>query len=125
MSNINETLSFGNTLKYIRAKRNLPIRKFSEITGISPAYICDLEKGHRKGTFEILTNISEKLILSEHEQKILINAFYRDRMSLPKNLINYLIDNDLLETLNILTEYDKDGANIKSLALKLKNNKQL
>lgn len=125
MNNEIEKLSFCNTLKYIRFKRDLTIRKFSEITGISPAYICDLEQGHRKGNLGIVKNISEKLILSEEDHKILINAFYRDHLSLPEDLIYYLIDNDLLDSIKILKEFDQDGSNIKRLSNDLKNSKQL
>lgn len=117
-------VTVGNIIKYIRTKKNLTIRSFSDITGISPAYICDLEKGFRKGTLETVNIISKKLMLTGAENKVLFNAFYRDHLSLPEDLIYYLIDNDLLDSISILKEKDPDGSNIKRLSLNLENNKK-
>lgn len=119
MENKEKHISFSTTLKLIRAQKNLTVRKFSEITGISPAYICDLEKGYRKGTLETVNTISERLILSENENKLLMNSFYRDHLSLPEDIIYYLIDNDLLDSIRTLKKNDKNGDHIKTLALNI------
>ena len=124
MENKEKHISFSTTLKLIRAQKNLTVRKFSEITGVSPAYICDLEKGYRKGTLEMVNTISERLMLSENENKLLMNSFYRDHLSLPEDIIYYLIDNDLLDSIKTIKENDKCGEIIKTLALNL-NKKEL
>ena len=123
MENNEEHLTFSTTLKLIRAQKNLTIRKFNEITGISPAYICDLEKGYRKGTLEIVNIISKKLMLSKDENKLLMNSFYRDHLSLPQELIYYLIDNDLLDSIKFIKENDQNGNSIKTLASNLHQKK--
>lgn len=123
MNSLKKQLTFGDTLKLIRIQKNLTIRNFSEITGISPAYICDLEKGYRKGNLNTVMKISEKLILSEDENKMLMYSFYREHLSLPEELIYYLIDNDLLDSIKIIKENDKNGERIKTLALNLKQKK--
>lgn len=125
MNNTQEHLILGNTLKLIRAQRDLTMRKFSEITGISPTHICDLENGNRRGTLQVIQKISKTLILSEDENKLLMNAFFHDNSMLPKDLLYYLISNDLLDTIKILKEYDQDGSNVKRLAQNLENNKRL
>ena len=123
MNSLKKQLTFGDTLKLIRIQKNLTIRNFSEITGISPAYICDLEKGYRKGNLNTVMKISEKLILSGDENKMLMYSFYREHLSLPEELIYYLIDNDLLDSIKIIKENDKNGERIKTLALNLKQKK--
>lgn len=120
-----DNLKLGQVIKYLRAKKHLTIRKLSEITGISPAYICDIEQGFRKGTIDTVNIISDRLALNGFENKLLFNAYYRDHLSLPENLIYYLIDNDLLDSINIIKENDQDGSYIKRLAHDLQNNKKL
>ena len=113
---------FGKTLKSIRETRNLSIRQFSKICDFSPAYISDLEKDNRKPTIELINRISNNLILTEEEKNTMKNAFIHDRLEVPSELLYYLIDNDLIESLKILKELDSEGKNIKRLAFSLKNN---
>lgn len=124
MKTIKKALLFGTALKLIRIEKNLTMRKFSDITGISPAYLCDLEKGNRKGTLEVAKTICEKLILAEEETKMLMNAFYREHLTLPEDIIYYLLDNDLLGSIKTIKENDKCGKSIKTLSLNI-NKKEL
>lgn len=119
METVKKSLSFGTTLKLIRIEKNLTMRKFSDFTGISPAYLCDLEKGFRKGNLEIAQTICEKLILTEEQTKMLMNAFYRDHLTLPEDIIHYLIDNDLLDSIRDIKKSDQCGESVKTLALNL------
>ena len=118
-----KTLKFGSTLKLIRLEKELTMRKFSDITGISPAYLCDLEKGYRKGNLELVRTICEKLTLTKQEHKMLMNAYYRDHLSLPEDIIYYLIDNDLLDSIRNIKENDQHGESVKTLSLNLNQKK--
>lgn len=118
-----KTLIFGSTLKLIRLEKELTMRKFSDITGISPAYLCDLEKGYRKGNLETVKTICEKLTLTKEEHKMLMNAFYRDHLSLPEDIIYYLIDNDLLDSIRNIKENDQHGESVKTLSLNFNQKK--
>lgn len=118
-----DNLKFGKVLKNLRINRNFTIRMLSSVLSISPAYICDLEQGNRKITLELLNKIRERLNLTEDEEMIVIEAFTYDRLSIPLDLLNYLIDNNLIGSLKTLKDFDKDGSNIKKLALNLKNKK--
>lgn len=122
MEDIVEKNKFGNVLKQIRTNQNLSLREFAKLCMFSPAYISDLEKNHRKPTLEVIKRISENFVITEEEQKIIMNTFIHDRLELPIELLYYLIDNDLIESLRILKEVDKDGQNIKRLAFSLNKN---
>lgn len=36
---------FGNNIRNLRTERKISLAKFSEITGISKGYLCDIENG--------------------------------------------------------------------------------
>lgn len=113
---------FGSTIKCIRNNRNLSLRDLAKLCEFSPAYISDLEKNNRKPSIEVIKRISERLELISEEQKMVMDAFFHDRLEIPSELLHYIIDNDLIESLNILREFDSDGQDIKNLAFSLKNN---
>jgi len=51
-----------------------------------------------------------------------MKAFARDRLDIPVELLYYLIDNELIESIKIIKNEDAKGETIKRLALALKNN---
>jgi transcriptional regulator with XRE-family HTH domain len=112
-------LKFGEVLKDVRTTRNMTVRDFSDTCSISIAYICDLEKGNRKVTPQVMSNMTSNLILTEEEQKAMINAFAYDRLQIPAELLYYLIDNDLLESIKIFKEHDEKGIKVKQFAKSL------
>ena len=109
-------LKFGVILKNIRTTRNMTVRDFSDTCFMSVGYISDLEKGNRKATAQVMNNITTNLNLTEEEHKDMINAFAYDRLQIPSELLMYLVDNDLLPSLKVLKENDKEGKSIKKLA---------
>jgi len=116
-------LKFGVVLKKIRTSRSMTVRDFSDTCLMSPAYVCDLENGNRKATAQVMNSLTNNLTLTEEEHKEMINAFAYDRLQIPSELLMYLIDNDLLPSLKVLKEHDKEGTSIKKLAKTLKSNK--
>ena len=110
---------FSVVLKNIRTTRNMTVRDFSDTCSISAAYVCDLEKGNRKVTSQVMSNMTSNLNLTEEEHKAMINAFAYDRLQIPKEVLYYLIDNDLLESIKIFKEYDAKGTKVKQLAKSL------
>lgn len=123
MKEILEQNKFGNVIKEIRENRNLSIRGLATLCEFSAAYISDLEKNNRKPTLKVIKHMSDNLKLTEIEHKMMMDAFAHDRLQIPVDLLYYVIDNDLIESLKVLKEVDKEGQNIKSLALSLDKNK--
>ena len=111
---------FGSFLKSMRYNRALTMRDFANVLGISAAYISDLENGNRKPTINLLNKISSSLALTEEESKVMFEAFSYDRLQVCPDIVHYLLDNDLIETLNTLKQYDSDGSKVKKFTLNLK-----
>lgn len=44
--NMNPKSTFGQTLRECRLKRNLTLRKFAEMAGVSPTYVSQVEQGN-------------------------------------------------------------------------------
>ena len=115
------SLKFAKVLKEIRESREISIRLFSSICGFSPAYISDLEKSNRKPTLNVINSIIENISLSKEEKAILLKSFNHDRLNIDEELLHYIIDNELVESLRVFKEFDLDGSHVKSLAKTLKN----
>ena len=113
-------LKFGVVLRDIRTSRNMTVRDFSDTCSMSVGYICDLEKGNRKATLQDMDNVVNNLILTEEEHQEMINAFAYDRLQIPVELLYYLIDNNLLESIKAFKEYDEKGTKVKQFAKSLK-----
>ena len=70
----------------------------------------------------MLQRILKKLDLTKTEKEEVMKAFARDRLDIPVELLYYLIDNELIESIKIIKNEDAKGETIKRLALALKNN---
>lgn len=55
------TDSFGVVLKVWRASKGLTAKTLAELYGCSPAYICSLEKGNRKPSYETVIKLADVL----------------------------------------------------------------
>lgn len=119
----NETLIFGQFLKEIRNNRKMSLRSFAGILGVSAAYLLDLENNARKVTINIINKIKSNLVLTQDEELKMEKAFMHDRLIISTDLLYYLIDNDLLDSIKTIQEEDKKGESIKRLALTFKQNK--
>ena len=114
-----EQTKFSKVLSYIRSKNNLTIKAFSEKTGLSTTYIFDLEKGNRLPTEEVITKLVNNIQLSESETQLLWDCFVYDRHAIPQDILNYLLDNDLLEYIRAIKEKDEKGIEFKRFALQI------
>lgn len=74
-------LPFGEYVKQRRESLKMTMRDFAEKVQISPAYLCDIEKGNRKPPVKYLEKIAEVLQITDAEE---LNAFY-DSAGVSKN----------------------------------------
>lgn len=74
-------LPFGEYVKQKRENLKMTMRDFAEKVQISPAYLCDIEKGNRKPPVKYLEKIAEVLQIIDTEE---LNAFY-DSAGVSKN----------------------------------------
>lgn len=93
MSNIN----LG---KFIVAKRNkikLSSRQLALLCNITPAYLNDIEKNKRIPSFEVLSNLAQKLKLKEEDiYKLFDLAAYGSNGKVPYDIADYIMKNDSL-----------------------------
>lgn len=66
-------LPFGEYVKQRRESLKMTMRDFAEKVSISPAYLCDIEKGNRKPPEKFLGKFVEVLQITDADE---INAFY-------------------------------------------------
>ena len=115
-------LMFGKALRQIRTKRNLSLRELAKILEFSPAYISDLETSNRLPTLEVISRISKNLVLSEEEVFLLNNGYTyaHPSISIPSDVLYYILENNLIDTIRQLETLDKKGLKIKMLASDLR-----
>lgn len=77
----NERLPFGEYVKQRREALNMTIRELAERVKISPAYLCDIEKGNRRPPEKYLEQFAQVLGITDLAER---NAFY-DRAGVGKN----------------------------------------
>ena len=111
-------------LKKIREDYILTVREMAKISGFSPAYVSESENGVRMATLIYLKSLKENLHLSEEESNALLRAYNRDRLNIDEDILYYLIDNDLLDSLDVIRKLDKKGELIKRLAKNLQDKKR-
>ena len=75
------SLPFGEYVKQRREQLELTMRDFAESIQISPAYLCDIEKGNRNPPAKHLDKFAEVLRITDAEE---LNKFY-DMAGVGKN----------------------------------------
>lgn len=124
MDQSNKDLKFGKTLRNIRNNRCLSVRQFAVRCGFSPVYISDLENNNRKPTIKVIEGISQNFDLSEEEHKMMMDAFAHDRLTIPVEVLYWILDNDLIDSLSVLKDLDPKGKETKNFTLQMRTKKE-
>ncbi|GHT36751.1 hypothetical protein AGMMS49593_02370 [Endomicrobiia bacterium] len=67
------TITFGDYLKELRAKKSFTLRGFATMIGMAPSYLSDIEQGKRNApTKEYL----DKMIKELNQEDLDVNTFY-------------------------------------------------
>lgn len=117
-----DELYFPKVLKDIMGKRNYTIREMAAILKFSPTYISDLMHGNRVPSDSVIDRLKEvgpTLCLTEEELKLLEDAYWLDKETLPIELIRYLVDNDLVGVLSQLVTVDEKGDKLRDFGYSL------
>ncbi len=97
--------SFGAFLSEKRISKDISLRNFSKIIGISPEYLSKIENNLRPAPkVNILEKIADKLSLSIEDREILFDlaAESKEKLSLASDLVEYIRENKIVhETLRI------------------------
>lgn len=91
--------SFGIFLSEKRVLKDISLRHFSKIIGISPEYLSKIENNLRPAPKDIiLEKIADKLSLSIEDREILFDlaAESKAKLSLATDLVEYIRENEIV-----------------------------
>jgi transcriptional regulator with XRE-family HTH domain len=133
---------FGKNIRAIRKSLNLSLKRFSELTGVSPATIVNVEQGHTGLKIETmerlinLTNFTVEKVSSEkfktpsnfqdqlfqtHKDNVETREYFMKRPKIQdainKKLINSNFFKSFRETNEIVTYFDEMGWKILGTSL--------
>lgn len=86
-------MTFADFIHTKRTERDLTLRGFAAILGVSPAFISDVEKGRRFPGSELMQTIASVLQLSEDDTVLMYDLAAQDRGGVPDDIIRLLVEN--------------------------------
>ena len=94
--------AFGCFLTQKRKERGITLREFARRVGVSPEYICNIEKSRRAAPAqEILEKISSVLMLSKDDNERMYDLAVHSKNTenaVPEDLTGFLSDNRVVLT---------------------------
>ena len=93
------TATFGKCLRDKRIEKQISLRGFAGKLGISPVYMCNIEKDRVPAPKDhILTEISRLLILNDEEEKLFYDLAAKSKTSptVSKDLPDYIMEKDIV-----------------------------
>ena len=125
--------AFGCFLTQKRKERGITLREFARRVGVSPEYICNIEKSRRAAPAqEILEKISNVLMLSKDDTEKMYDLAVHSKNTdnaVPEDLTGFLSDNRVVLTA-LRTAKDVDATDeewqefIASLEARRRNNQE-
>ena len=122
---------FGRFVETKRLQKGYSLRGFAEMIGIAPAYMSDLEKGHRPAppveNTEILNNIALRLGLSNTDKEKMLDLAGKSRNAVSHDLPAYIMDDnrpDVRVALRMARDMDADNEVWKEVIRLLEDKKK-
>ena len=91
----NSELSFGLFVKQRRKELNITLKEFAEMSGISIAYLCDVENGQRYAPFNHLNAYQNILQIDKDDSDLFLDLAYCTKHSHP-DINEYVLQNPKL-----------------------------
>lgn len=92
-------MKFGEYISEKRLENNISIRTFAKTIGISPSYLCEIEKGVRTAPrYEILLRIKDAFALDAAEMEMLMDmaAESKNRQTVAEDIVSYICKNKIV-----------------------------
>lgn len=93
---------FGVFINKRRNEKQISLRSFSSMIGISPEYLSKIENGLRAAPKDaVVKRISEALVLNDDEQEILFDlaASSKSSPTVAGDLVEYIMNNEIVHQL--------------------------
>lgn len=87
---------FGKFLVHIRSQRGISAKWLSDTLGISQVYMCDIEKGRRRISDELLPRLAELLLLTENECCEMYDLAALSKNTVSSDIADYIMQNDIV-----------------------------
>ena len=89
-----QDMTFGQLLTQVRIEKSLSLRGMAKMLSITPAYLSDVEKGHRKPfSVEIINKAASILNLSLEETNKLLDLAGKEHKTIAPDIIQYISSN--------------------------------
>lgn len=91
--------TFGEYVKEKRLARELSLRRFADQLGISPVYMCNIEKNRNPAPSEsVLDRMAVLLLLTEQERRVFFDLAAKSKGStaISQDLPAYIMERDLV-----------------------------
>ena len=99
MSSKKKSRLFGDFIIEKRKRQEMSARELATAIGISPVYMCDIEKNRKFAVSdEVLDNLIRVLNLSESESEQMYDLVANARNTVSPDLPEYIMDNILIRT---------------------------
>lgn len=93
------THTFGSYIKEKRMAQNISLRKFADLIGISPVYLCNMEKDRNPAPKdEVIEKLVKHLLLNEADTIQLYDLAAKAKSSptVSQDLPKYIMDRDIV-----------------------------
>lgn len=91
-------LSLGETIKLFRQKKKLTLREFSQLVGISPIYLSEIESGKKNNpSEEILYKIINGLSLTSNEIINILDLYAIGTDKISPDISEYVKENKFVQ----------------------------
>ena len=98
MNSVSE-LSFGSFIVAKRKDRGMPAAQLAVALGISPVYMCDIEKGRKHALSKVvLDKLANILMLTEAETELMYDLIAVSQKSISADLPEYIMKHEVVRT---------------------------
>jgi len=96
---IEDNMTFGEFIVAKRRARDIPARQLADALGISPVYMCDIEKDRKYAVSrEFLSKLANLLLLTETERELMYDLAAFSQKSVSADLPEYIMEHKIVRT---------------------------
>ena len=116
---------FGKFVTHKREEYGYSIRKFAQKLGISAVYLCDIEKGARPVTSNMLPIFYNALMINPKEKELFMDLVHLSRKSWPEITEYITTTPKAREFINLSQQLNLSDTDFDRLIIYIKSKRQL
>jgi len=96
---IENNMTFGKFIVIKRKEQNIPAKQLANTLGISPVYMCEIEKDRKSAVSkEFLEILAKSLQLTESETELMYDLAAFAQKSISADLPDYIMEHKIVRT---------------------------